>query len=71
MTSDPSQVREILRLRILDGYDPTQDLESAEDHDVDWLVLSREEFDRLKRAARVEFAARRARGPAPALNVGH
>jgi hypothetical protein len=48
MISDPVKVREELRARVLLGYDPRWDVESAEDHGVDWLVLSREEFEAIR-----------------------
>ena len=51
MINDLSEVRKKLREKILQGYDPIRDFESAEDHWVDWLVLPEKEFEELKRAA--------------------
>ena len=54
MVKDLDAVKIALRKKILDGYDPSWDLESAEDHWIDWLVLSKEEFTAIKSAAKVE-----------------
>jgi hypothetical protein len=51
MLSDPSIVRTVLRRRVLAGYDPSWDLESADDHGVDWLAISRDEFFQIERDA--------------------
>jgi len=47
MERDPNAVREKLRLRIREGYMPEYSIESSVDHGIGWMVLSREEFDRI------------------------
>jgi hypothetical protein len=51
MITDPVEVRRQLRRRVLHGYDPERDMESVEDTDVDWFVLSEDEFGAVKIAA--------------------
>ena len=45
MLTTKEEVKEKLRERIVQGYDPYYDYESACDHNADWLVLSKEEFE--------------------------
>ena len=47
MKNERQEVIEELRRRILLGYRPNYDFESACDHDVNWLVLERTEFDEI------------------------
>ena len=51
MIKDPDQVRAELRKKIQFGYDPDWSWDSSIDHDVDWQVLTQEEFDVLKAEA--------------------
>lgn len=57
MLSEKSAVTAKLRERVLAGYNPTRDSESANDHWADWYVLSPEEFEEIKKAAAEEKAA--------------
>lgn len=52
MITNPKAVRELLKQKVAEGFDPDWDLESAEDHDIDWQVLSVEEFAEIKATAR-------------------
>jgi hypothetical protein len=61
MLNSPGTVKKALRQRILDGYDPSWTLESAEDHWVDWLVLPKREFDTIRSAAIEERKSQRRR----------
>ena len=45
---DPQKVRQLLRQKILDGYNPTRSIDSKEDHWIDWFVLSEKEFEDIK-----------------------
>ena len=51
MIKNIEEVRRLLYERVLRGKDPSRDLESVEDHDVDWLVLDEREFQAIKRQA--------------------
>jgi hypothetical protein len=59
MITDPYAVREELWQRVSLGYDPDQTMESCEDCDCDWLVLSGQEFHKIKIAAAKARGARR------------
>lgn len=51
MINRPDQVRAELRKKVDQGYCPYYSLESAFDHKVDWLVLTKEDFHNTLRAA--------------------
>ena len=70
MERDKNRVGQELFSRVAwGGYDPRyESLESAEDHNCDWQVLSYEEFTSIRMAA-LEARARRER-PAPAGRTG-
>lgn len=51
MERDPIKVAQELYRRVLAGYLPRYDFESCIDHWCDWLVLSEEEFNRIKERA--------------------
>jgi hypothetical protein len=50
-------VRAKLRQKVLQGYEPYYSPESAEDHWIDWLQLSRTEFDAIVERAKREREA--------------
>lgn len=54
METDKEQVMIKLRAAILKGYNPYYDYESACDHMVDWLVLTKQEFDTISEKAKKE-----------------
>ena len=58
MLSEKNAVAAKLRERVLEGYHPTRDSESANDHWADWAVLAPEEFEEIKHSALTELAAR-------------
>lgn len=58
MLSEKNAVAAELRERVLKGFKPTRDSESANDHWADWTVLAPEEFEEIKQSALRELAAR-------------
>ena len=63
MVKSKEQVSEALRSRVLAGYDPYYEYESAVDHGLDWLILSKEEFESISKNARTERTLTRASEP--------
>jgi hypothetical protein len=49
------EIREALRTAIKKGYHPYYDLESAEDHGIDWLSLTEEEFNKIHQETKKEI----------------
>ena len=62
MIREKEAVRRELHRRVLQGYNPRYDCESACDHNADWLVLSRDEFENIKGCAMTERARLQSRG---------
>jgi hypothetical protein len=61
MLRDPNEVRKELYKRVLLGYNPSQNMESAEDHNADWSILPLDEFEHIKQNA-IKDRVRRSSG---------